>query len=30
MSALIQKDHRSAKDRSTGVCAVLVFDYGSY
>ena len=30
MSDLIQKDHSSAKDRSTAVCVVLVIDSGSY
>ena len=30
MSDLIQKDPRSAKDRSTAIRAVLVIDSGSY
>lgn len=30
MSAHIQKDPRSANDRGTAVCAVLVIDSGSY
>ena len=30
MTDLIQKAPRSAEDRSTAVCAVLVIDSGSY
>lgn len=30
MSDLIQKDPRSANDRGTAVCAVLVIDSGRY
>lgn len=30
MSALIQKAPRSAEDRGTAVCAVMLIDSGSY